>query len=471
MANRYITTTLPYVNAKPHMGFALEIVRADILARYWRGNGDEVFFNTGTDEHGLKIFREAEKAGLSPQTYADEYAEHFKALKSALNLSWNNFIRTTDAHHVAAAQEFWKRCAKNGDIYKKFYKIKYCVGCELEKSDSELVNGHCPDHPNEEIEIRQEENYFFRFSAYQKKLLELYATRPDFVVPDFRFNEIKAFVARGLEDFSISRLKAKLPWGVPVPGDEMQVMYVWFDALVNYISAIGWPDRMGEFQKWWPGVQIAGKDNLRQQAMMWTAMLFSAGLPPSRQILINGFITSGGQKMSKSLGNVLDPLLFAKEYGIDALRYFLARHVNSFEDSDVTEEKFKKAYNANLANGLGNLVARVMTLAEKHLEAPITEERAETNNEYSRLMEQFDFNGAMDSIWKRIGELDLYAQEHEPWKTIKADEIKAKKDIAHLVSGLADIARLLTPFMPDTAGKIKNAVATNATPPPLFARK
>lgn len=274
-----------------------------------------------------------------------------------------------------------------------------------------------------------------------------------------------------MEDFSISRLKAKLPWGVPVPGDEMQVMYVWFDALVNYISAIGWPDRMGEFQKWWPGVQIAGKDNLRQQAMMWTAMLFSAGLPPSRQILINGFITSGGQKMSKSLGNVLDPLLFAKEYGIDALRYFLARHVNSFEDSDVTEEKFKKAYNANLANGLGNLVARVMTLAEKHLEAPITEERAETNNEYSRLMEQFDFNGAMDSIWKRIGELDLYAQEHEPWKTIKADEIKAKKDIAHLVSGLADIARLLTPFMPDTAGKIKNAVATNATPPPLFARK
>ncbi|MBI3075254.1 MAG: methionine--tRNA ligase [Parcubacteria group bacterium] len=461
---RYITTTLPYVNAKPHLGFALEIVKADILARFWREQGDEVFFNTGTDEHGQKIFREAEKAGVPPQQYTDEYAEKFKLLKDALNLSYTNFIRTTDAHHMSAAQEFWKRCAAQGDIYKKLYKVKYCIGCELEKTDSELVNGRCPDHPKEEIEFREEENYFFRFSKYQKPLLDFYEARPDFVVPDFRFNEIKAFVARGLEDFSISRLKAKMPWGISVPGDDAQVMYVWFDALVNYISALGWPEDEEEFKKWWPGMQIAGKDNLRQQSAMWVAMLLSAGLPPPKTILINGFITSGGIKMSKSLGNVLDPLVFAKEYGVDALRYYLARHVNSFEDSDVTEEKFRDAYNANLANGLGNLVARVMTLAEKYLDAPvavdaITDEPLK--GEYNSHLNQFDFNRAMDVVWKKIGELDRYAQENKPWETIKTDEKKAKHDIAHL----------LEPVMPDTAAKIKEAVVRNTAPAPLFMRK
>ncbi len=488
MMYRYITTTLPYVNAKPHLGFALEIVKADIIARYWREQGDEVFFNTGTDEHGLKIFREAQKAGIFPQEYADENAEKFKALKRALNLSYDNFIRTTDPRHIMSAQEFWKRCAENGDIYKKLYKIKYCVGCELEKTDSELVDGHCIVHPKEEIEIREEENYFFRFSKYQKPLLDLYEARPDFVVPDFRFNEIKAFVARGLEDFSISRLKSKMPWGIPVPGDDAQVMYVWFDALVNYISAVGWPAsakapagnarQEGEFEKWWPAVQIAGKDNLRQQSAMWQAMLFSAGLPPSRQILINGFITSGGQKMSKSLGNVLDPLVFVKEYGVDALRYYLARHVNSFEDSDVTEEKFRDAYNANLANGLGNLVARVMTLAEKHLDEPVTEaipseggSSSGGKREYDSHLNRFDFNRAMDVIWKKIGEIDRFIQENKPWETIKTDEKKAKKDIMHLVKGLSLIARLLIPVMPETAAKIKDAVDNNTAPEVLFARK
>ena len=471
--HRYITTTLPYVNAKPHMGFALEIVKADIIARFWREGGDEVFFNTGTDEHGLKIFREAEKAGVSPQAYVDEYAEHFKALKPALNLSYDNFIRTTDAHHIMAAQAFWKRCAEKGDIYKKLYRLKYCIGCELPKTDSELVDGKCPLHPKEEIELREEENYFFRFSKYQKPLLELYERRPDFVVPDFRFNEIKAFVARGLDDFSVSRLKEKMPWGVAVPEDDAQIMYVWFDALVNYISAIGFPDKMKEFEAWWPGVQIAGKDNLRQQAAMWAAMLLSAELSPSRQILINGFITSGGQKMSKSLGNVLDPLVFVKEYGADALRYYLARHMNSFEDSDMTEASFKEAYNANLANGLGNLVARVMTLAAKYLSEPVAVpvSREAVFGEFSSHMERYDISRAMDVIWAKIGELDRFAQENKPWETVKTDESKAKKDIAHLVAGLALIARLLIPAMPDTAEKIKKAVGTNTTRAPLFARK
>ena len=244
--NFYLTTTLPYVNAPPHIGFALEITRADILARYHRLLEEEVFFNTGTDEHGLKIYRAAQKEGKEPQKYVDEYAAKFDNLRQALNLSYDNFIRTTDPHHVQAAQEFWKLCEKNGDILKKIYAVKYCVGCELEKTDSELVDGRCTLHPSLEIEIINEENYFFKFSNYQGKLLDFYKEQPDFVVPEGRFNEIRKFVEGGLEDFSISRLKEKMPWGIPVPGDDEHVMYVWFDALINYISAIGWPDKMGE---------------------------------------------------------------------------------------------------------------------------------------------------------------------------------------------------------------------------------
>ncbi|HVY67898.1 MAG TPA: methionine--tRNA ligase, partial [Patescibacteria group bacterium] len=288
----YITTTLPYVNAKPHMGHAQEFVYADVIARYQRGIlGKDVIFNTGTDEHGQKIYDKAREEGKEPQAYADEYAAKFGGLKQALNLSYNRFIRTTDPHHVAAAQEFWRRCLKRGDIEKQNYRIKYCVGCELEKTDSDLdENGRCPLHPNLELEIREEENYFFKFSKYQQPLLELYQAHPDFVVPDFRFREIQEFVKRGLQDFSISRLAAKMPWGIPVPGDDKHVMYVWFDALINYISTLGWPEDSGErtgpsaeqagsalstqrYSDFWPGIQIAGKDNLRQQSAMWQAML------------------------------------------------------------------------------------------------------------------------------------------------------------------------------------------------------
>jgi len=327
----YITTTLPYVNSDPHIGFALEIVHADIFARYNRLIGNEVFFNTGTDEHGQKVYNKAIEEGKDPQKYVDEYATKFGNLKKALNLSYNSFIRTTDKSHTKAAQEFWSRCKKNGDIYKKLYKVKYCVGCELEKTDSELKNGKCLLHPNIELEIREEENYFFKFSNYQDKLLKLYGDNPEFVIPSFRFNEIKAFVERGLKDFSISRLKNKMPWGIPVPGDDKHVMYVWFDALVNYISAIGWPDK--KYKKWWPVIQFAGKDNLRQQSAMWQAMLMSAGEKPSKQIIIHGFITSDGKKMSKSIGNVVNPFKLVDEYkefgeyGTDAVRYYLARHV------------------------------------------------------------------------------------------------------------------------------------------------
>ncbi len=472
--NFYVTTTIPYVNADPHIGFALEAVHADILARYHLLIGDAVFFNTGTDEHGLKIYRKAQEAGVLPQAYADEYAEKFKQLQPALHL-WEglNFIRTTDAHHRVAAQEFWKRCDESGDIYKKNYQIKYCVGCELEKTDSELnEEGCCPLHPNQALEIIDEENYFFRFSKYQKRLLNFYAERPDFVVPDFRFNEIKAFVERGLEDFSISRLKEKMPWGVDVPGDETQVMYVWFDALVNYISAIGWPDDTEKFETWWPVVQLAGKDQIRQQSAMWTAMLFSAGLEPSKQIVIHGFITSGGQKMSKSLGNVINPFDIVKEYGADALRYYLARHIHPFEDSDFTMEKFKEIYNANLANGLGNVVSRVMKMAEDNLKSGVAVPApAPFPKEYTEAIEAYAFNRAMDFIWSRVQKLDERITKEEPFKLIKKNPESGKKVIAELAAELYWIGRMLNPFMPETNAKIKAIVKENRMPENLFPRK
>lgn len=270
--NFYITTTLPYVNADPHIGFAMEIIEADVLARLHRLLGENVIFNFGTDEHGQKIYQKAIAQGITPQEYVDEYAAKFDDLKKALNLSYDKFIRTTDTHHIKAAQEFWRICKANGHIYKKKYQIKYCVGCELEKTDSELVNGKCPLHPNQEIELRDEDNYFFKFSEFQEKLLTFYKNNPDFVKPEGRFKEIKSFVESGLDDFSVSRIKAKMPWGVDVPDDPEQVMYVWFDALINYISTIGWPDNTEEFDKYWPGIQVAGQDNLRQQTAMWQAM-------------------------------------------------------------------------------------------------------------------------------------------------------------------------------------------------------
>ena len=473
----YLTTTLPYVNAPPHLGFALEITRADILARYKRLAGDEVFFNTGTDEHGLKVYRAAESEKKDPQQYVDEYARKFDELKDTLNLSYESFVRTTDSHHIRAAQEFWKLCDKSGDIEKKIYKVKYCVGCELEKTDSELVDGRCPLHPNLEIELIEEENYFFKFSKYQKPLLELYERRPDFVVPESRLNEIKKFVETELADFSISRLKEKMPWGVPVPGDEDHVMYVWFDALVSYISALGWPKNKRKFEEFWGteespnAVQFAGKDNLRQQSAMWQAMLLSAGLPNSKQIYIEGFITSGGQKMSKSLGNFIDPFEVVKKYGTDSVRYYLARHIHPHEDSDVTEENIREAYNAHLANGLGNLVARIMKLAETHLERAIeAPDPAPFPKEYASAVETYEFNRAMDFIWGKIQSLDRRIAEEQPFVVVRDDPEKGKAVIAQLLTELYLIGRLLQPFMPTTSDTIKEAVKSNKMPQTLFPR-
>ncbi|MBU6232550.1 methionine--tRNA ligase [Patescibacteria group bacterium] len=490
----YITTTLPYVNAEPHIGFAMELIRADIVARYKKSQGHEVFFNTGTDEHGTKIHQKAQQSHMETQAYVDQASARFKELIPALGIMPEiNFVRTTDAHHIKAAQEFWKIADKNGLIYKKNYKIKYCVGCELEKTESELVDGKCPLHPLQEIQIIEEENYFFRFSLYQKPLMDLYEKWPGFVVPKSRLNEIQAFVERGLEDFSISRLASKMPWGIPVPNDPTQVMYVWFDALVNYISAIGWPDdeiggtkAAGAFKKWWTEsggvVQYCGKDNLRQQAAMWQAMLMAVKLPPSKQIVIDGFVTGdGGVKMSKSLGNTVDPFEIVKGYGTDALRYYVARELHPFEDSPFTIERFKEAYNAHLANGLGNLTSRILKMAtaneikfdEAHAKAlAASDEIVEIRRRYVEGLERFDIQSASNAIWDLITATDKIVQEREPFKKIKTDKAAATEDIKELLARLQAIGGMLAPILPETGAKIVDLVEKNQMPEsPLFMRK
>ena len=494
----YITTTLPYVNADPHIGFAMEIIRADIIARSKKLQGYDVFFNTGTDEHGQKLWSDAQKAGVDVKKYIDEYAERFKGLIGLLQISPDvHFTRTTDEHHEKSAQEFWRICDKNGFIYKKSYKIKYCVGCELEKTDSELVDGKCSIHPNREIELIDEENYFFKFSAFQKQLEEIYTTRPDFVVPNFRQNEIKMFVERGLEDFSISRLKSKMPWGITVPGDDSQVMYVWFDALVNYISTLGWPktcatstcsaehtqsvcfrpeEEQSDFCKFWVNgtpVQYCGKDNLRMQSAMWQAMLLSVGLPVSHQIVINGFFTGeGGVKMSKSIGNVVNPYDVVKKYGAEALRYYVCGEVSMFEDSPASMELIHQSYNAKLANGLGNLASRIMKMAQDNLDGGSEISDIIIPVEYFKLLNSFEIGRAVQLIWAEISSMDLFIQENQPFKIIKTDKEAGQKMISNLVKRLYVVAEMLAPILPETSEKIKDLVRTNKVPEkPLFLRK
>lgn len=477
----YLTTTLPYVNADPHVGFAFELVTADITARYRKLRGDEVFFNTGTDEHGLKIFRKAQEEGKEPQAYADEYAKKYQLLTRKLGLDAEllHFIRTTDAHHKAAAQELWRRC--RADIELRKYKGLYCMGDEAFIKETDLVDGKCPSHPTMDLVEIEEENYFFNLKKYEKKLLA-YLNQEGVIVPEWRRQEAIKFVENGLEDFSVSRLKEKMPWGVPVPDDETQIMYVWFDALTNYISTLGWPSSAKAtegksedlFEKFWVNgetLQLAGKDQVRFQSIMWQAMLMSAGLPTTKQIVYHGFITSGGQKMSKSLGNVINPVAIVDEYGVDALRYFLSRHVHPFEDSDFTMERFKDAYNADLANGLGNLVARVLQLAQSNLDGPVNIEFVPFPEEFVSVLNAFKLNEAVEYVAARIQALDQKINQTEPFKLVKTDSAKGRKLIEEMVRELAAVDLMLEPIIPETSKKIIEAILTNKKPDNLFPRK
>lgn len=481
--NFYLTTTLPYVNDKPHMGHALEFVQADIVARYRALAGDEVFFNTGTDEHGQKIFEAAKKAGKPMQGYVDEYAAKFRTLKETLHLCDDlHFIRTTDPQHVRAAQEMWRRCAASGDIEKRTYKGLYCVGDEAFVKESDLVDGRCPNHPTMIPVELEEENYFFLLSKYQQPLLD-YLSKEGVILPEWRRLEAIKFVEQGLEDFSISRVKEKMSWGIPVPGDDSQVMYVWFDALTNYISTLGWPAPSavegpdGLFKKFWTDgdvMQMAGKDQVRFQSIMWQAMLMSAGLKTTDKVLYHGFITSGGQKMSKSVGNVIDPMEIVAEYGAEALRYFLARHISPFEDSDFTMERFKEAYNADLANGLGNLVSRVFTMAKNYgvFEVSLVREKpAVPIGEAWSFLPVFRFDQVVKNIWDIIAIVDQTITEKKPFVVFKTDPEQARKIVENCLFLLKDIAGSLEPIMPDTSKTILDSMKTGQVPKTLFPRK
>ena len=475
MSARYITTTLPYVNADPHAGFALEFVQADALARYYRLMGDDVFFNTGTDEHGQKIAEKADAAGQSRQEYVDHYAAQFDKLKDALNLSYDKFIRTTDPAHEAAAQEMWRRCAANGDIDKKLYKGLYCVGDEMFLRESDLVNGRCPNHPNIEPQEIEEENYYFKLSNYEDYLLE-YLQDESTIMPEWQRQWALEFVKGGLGDLSISRPKTRLDWGIPVPDDDEHVMYVWFDALTNYISTLGWPgDAEGNFKKYWEDgetLQLAGKDQVRFQSIIWQAMLKSAGVKATDHVFYHGFINSGGQKMSKSIGNVISPYEMVEKYGTDATRYMLLRHVHPFDDSDITWERMDEWYTANLVNGLGNLVARVMKMSEDNQVVTLF-----TETDAKHHMEQiagdvagYNFMNVLNTVWLKIARADEKITSEQPFKVVKDNPAVGKAIIQELVLEVHHIAQLLKPFMPDTAKEVENAVLANKKPENLFPR-
>ena len=464
----YITTTLPYVNAEPHIGFAYEILVTDVVAR--SKAEEDVFFNTGTDEHGQKIFNAAEKSREKVEKYVERYREEFKKLKSLLGLSENlRFISTNSKEHIEAAQELWRRCQK--DIYQKEFEGLYCVGCERFLSKRDIVENKCSIHGTEP-QLLKEKNWFFNFKKYEKDLLK-YLSNKEVVIPDWRRFEAIDFVKEGLEDFSISREKKRLSWGIPVPNDDTQVMYVWFDALTSYISTLGWPLESGDFKKFWQDgetLQIAGKDQVRFQSLMWQAMLFSAGIKNTDQIFYHGFINSGGQKMSKSLGNVISPQDMVKKYGVDGTRYLLLKHVNSFEDTDVTWDRLDEWYEADLVNGLGNFVSRVMRMAEDNLDEPVVVQSTKMDKSISKDLAKFEIQKAINLIFATIGTLDLEIQNKEPFKLVKSNPAKAKKIITSLVKELHTIAENLKLFMPETSDKIFEAVKTNKKPENLFPR-
>ncbi len=472
--SRYLTTTLPYVNASPHMGHALEFVQADTVARYLRIKGDEVFFNVGVDEHGQKISQKADSSGMSRQEYIDKYAKEFNKLKEALDLSYDSFVRTSSDKHKIAVREIWRICDSAGDIYKKKYKGLYCVGCEAFKTESDLVDGKCPDHQIEPEEL-EEENYFFRLSNYQDYLIE-YLSKEDSVIPNFRRLEALDFVKKGLEDLSISREKSRMDWGIEVPGDDKHVVYVWFDALTNYISCLDWPeDKNGNFLKFWEQgqtLQFAGKDQVRFQSIIWQAMLKSAQIKATDKIFYHGFINSGGQKMSKSIGNVIDPYDLVERYGTDGTRYLMLRHVHPTDDSDLTWDKMDEWYTANLVNGIGNLTARIMKMAESNLSQPVELGVSDVfDMEISTAMDTFDFQSATDKIWKKIQTVDEKITITEPFKMVKTDRRgEAIKIIEELVAELSIIAGMLAPFMPQTSVLIQDSIAENKMPEKLFTR-
>jgi len=471
--NFYITTPIFYPNAKLHMGHAYTVTICDILARAQKLQGKETYLLTGADENTGKILKVVEEQGQTVEEYLNQVTLNFKDLYSKLGISYDQFIKTSDKEtHWPGAQALWKKLVETGDIYKATYSGLYCVGCETFYTEKDLVEGKCPVHLTVPEKI-EEENYFFKLSKYTQIIKEKIESNELLIVPQTRKNEIVALLDRGLEDISFSRPIKNVPHGIPVPGDPSQVIYVWCDALVNYISALGYGRNTELFEKFWPAnVHVIGKDILRFHAAIWPAMLLSAGLPLQKSLLVHGLITSGGHKMSKTLGNVIDPYELIEEYGFEAVRYYLAREVSPFEDGDLTKERFKESYNANLANGIGNLTSRIMKMAQDNLDAPVSIAEREDMSQYFAFYDSFEISKAADFVWNEIKSLDQYIQENQPFKVVKTDKEAGQKMIGELVVRLYSVARMLNPILPETSEKIKALIKENKTPEvPLFVRK
>ncbi len=466
----YITTTLPYLNNKPHIGHSLEFVQADVRVRFERLMGNEVFFNIGSDEYGVKIYQKAKEENMEPKEYVDKMVKYFTDLLDQLNIHPTRFIRTTDKDHKESVHYMWNKCLENGDIYKGKHSGNYCVGCELYKKESDLINGECPEHLGKKLEYVEEENYFFRLSKYKERLLELFNEK-DFIIPESKKEEIKSFVSKGLDDLSISRQKDRLPWGIEVPNDDSQVIYVWFDALTNYLTTIGWPHN-NNWKKFWPVIQLAGKDNLRQQSVYWQSMLMSAGVEPSKQIYIHSFINIKGQKMSKTIGNVINPIDIIDKYGSEFLRLFLLKHINPYEDFDIDWDFIDSAYEADMVKGIGNLVSRIITMSEfNNVEIDIKNFKEDGfDSSFIEFMRQFNYKKAVEIIFNKISGLDKRITVKEPFKLIKNNREEGEKEIQLLMKDLFYIAKHLEPIMPITSETIINGIKNNKTPAPLFSR-
>ncbi|MDD2766988.1 MAG: methionine--tRNA ligase [Candidatus Moranbacteria bacterium] len=470
----FITTAIDYVNADPHAGHATEKVITDVVARYHRLLGDDTYFLTGSDENSLKNVQAAEKAGVPTEALVDQYAQAFQNLSQSLNLSFDQFIRTTNKKHFAGAQKMWSAFNRE-DIYKKKYSGLYCVGCEEFKTEKDLVDGKCPDHLKEP-EAVEEENWFFKLSNYQDKLLTLIENDTLKIYPDYRKNEVVSFIKMGLEDFSISRSVARAKnWGVPVPSDATQIMYVWVDALSNYITALDYAEDGTLYHTYWANeserVHIIGKGILRFHAIYWPAMLLSANLPLPTTIYAHEYLTINGQKLSKSLGNVIHPDELVEKFGIDGTRYLLLTALPYNKDGDLSWEKMTEKYNADLANGLGNLVSRVLKLSEKlspEYVVPVTSDRV-LSDEVKNLLDEYRLSEALQSLWKNVAIANRYIDETKPWELAKTDQKQFDTVIGKLLVDIGDIAFSLTPFLPETAEKIQIALQERKTVP-LFER-
>lgn len=464
----YITTAIPYVNAKPHVGFAYELFQADTLARFHRQLGEEVWFLTGTDDNSLKNVQSAEKEGKLVKEYVDELAASFVNLNRVFNISNDDFIRTTEKRHYAGIEKFWRACEK--DIYKKKYKGLYCVGCEEFKKEEELENGCCPEHPNAKLEIVEEENYFFKLSKYQDKLAELIEKDIYKITPETRKNETLAFIKQGLEDFSVSRsVERAKGWGIPVPGDESQVIYVWFDALGNYITALDYALDGEKYQQFWPcDVHIIGKGILKFHAIYWPAMLLSAGIELPKNLFVHGYVTTDGQKISKSSGNAIEPVELAEKYGLEPLRYYLLRYIPSYSDGDFSLNTFKERYQSDLANDLGNLLQRTLTMAEKYDIKP-TDLSGEMAEDIKAELKKYRFDKALEKIWKVIRGCNATIDREKPWELAKKDPEKLAQVLGYLLNQLSGVAVSLEVFMPQASQKMKEQLVS-FKPEPLFRR-